>query len=94
MKFLSKVTGKIYFVKGDLSCNSKNAIYLITCDEYKDEYIRSAVDFKPRFRVHIIKQTNKKNDRCASSRHFNETCLCSVSPFEYVKVQIMEQVYR
>ena len=38
-QFRSKVTGKIYFVKGDLSCNSKNAIYLITRDKYKDEYI-------------------------------------------------------
>ena len=50
-KFTSKVTGKTYFIKGDLSCNSKNVIYLITCDKCKDEYIGSAVDFKPRFRV-------------------------------------------
>ena len=26
-------------MKGDLSCNSKNAIYLITCKKCKDEYI-------------------------------------------------------
>ena len=32
-KFTSKVTGKTYFIKGDLSCYSKNAIYLITCDK-------------------------------------------------------------
>ena len=50
-KFTSKVTGKTYFIKGDLSCNSKNVIYLITCDKCKDEYIGSAVDFKPHFRV-------------------------------------------
>ena len=51
-KFTSKVTGKTYFIKGDLSCNSKNVIYLITCDKCKDEYIGSTVDSKPRFRVH------------------------------------------
>ena len=48
-KFASKVTGKTYFIKGDLSCNSKNVIYLITCDKCKYEYIGLAVDFKPRF---------------------------------------------
>ena len=91
-KFTSKVTGKTYFIKGDLSCNSKNVIYLITCDKCKDEYIGSAVDFKPRFRVHKSDIKTKK-ERCGTSRHFNEKCLCSTSPFGYVKVQIIEQVY-
>ena len=51
-KFTSKVTGKVYFIRGDLSYDSKNVIYLITCDKYKDEYIVSTVDFKHCFRVH------------------------------------------
>ena len=92
MKFTSKVTGKTYFIKGDLSCNSKNAIYLITCDKYKDEYAGSAVDFKPRYRVHKSDIKTKK-EPCVTSRHFIEKCLCSTSPFGYVKVQIIEQVY-
>ena len=91
-KFTSKVTGKTYFIKGDLSCNSKNVIYLITCDKCKDEYIGSAKDFKLRFRVHKSDIKTKK-ERCGTSRHFNEKCLCSTSPFGYVKVQIIEQVY-
>ena len=91
-KFTSKVTGKTYFIKGDLSCNSKNVIYLITCDKCKDEYIGSAVDFKPRFRVHKSDIKTKK-ERCGTSRHFNEKCSCSASPFGYAKVQIIEQVY-
>ena len=33
-KFKSKVTGKTYFIKGDLSCNSKNVKYLITWDKF------------------------------------------------------------
>ena len=81
-KFTSKVTGKTYFIKGDLSCNSKNVIYLITCDKCKDEYIGSAVDFKPRFRVHKSNIKTKK-----------EKCWCSTSPFGYVKGQIIEQIY-
>ena len=47
MKFTSKVTGKTYFTKGDLSCNSKNFIFSITCDKCKDEYVRFAISFKP-----------------------------------------------
>ena len=58
-KFTSKVTGKTYFIKGDLSYSSKNVIYLIACDKCKDEYIGSAVDSKPRFRVHKWCKTKK-----------------------------------
>ena len=91
-KFISKVTCKTYFLKGDLSYNSKNVIYLITCDKCKDEYIGSAVDFKPLFMVHKSDIKTKK-ERCGTSRHFNEKCSCSASPFGYVKFQIIEQVY-
>ena len=51
MKLTSKVTGKTYFIKGDLSWNSKNVIYLIAFEKCKDEYIRLPVDFKFCFRV-------------------------------------------
>ena len=54
------VTGKTYFIKEDLCCNSKDVIYLITCDKLKDEYIGSAVDFKPRFRLHKSDMKTKK----------------------------------
>ena len=91
-KFTSKVTGKTYFIKGDLSCNSKIVIYLITCDKCKNEYTGSAVDFKPRFRVRKSDIKTKK-EHCGTFRHFNEKCLCSTSPFGFVKVQIIEQFY-
>ena len=79
-------------IKGDLSCNSKYVIYLITCDKCKDEYKGSAVDFRPCIRVHNSDIKTKK-ERCGTSRHFNEKCLCSTSDFGYVKVQVIEQVY-
>ena len=60
-KFTSKVASETYFIKGDLSCNSKNVIYFITCDKCKDEYIGSAVDFKPCFRVHKSDINKKRN---------------------------------
>ena len=89
-KFTSKVTGKTYFIKGDLSFNSKNVIYLITCDKYKDKYISLEVDFKPHFRVHES-DVKAKKERCGTSRHFRKKCLCFTSG--YVKVQIIEQDY-
>ena len=49
MKFTSRVTNETYFIKGDLSCNSQNVIYLTTCDKCKYEPIASAVDFKTHF---------------------------------------------
>ena len=49
------------------------------------------MDFKPCFRVH--KSDIKTKEHCGTSRHLNEKCLCSTSPFGYVKVQIIEQVY-
>lgn len=51
IKFTSRVTRKTYFVKGHLSRNSKNVIYSITSNKWKDESIGSAVDFKPHFRT-------------------------------------------
>ena len=65
---------------------------LIPCDKCKDECIGSAVDFKPRFWVHKSVIKTKKN-RWGASRHFNEKCLRSISPFGYAKAQIVEQVY-
>ena len=86
------MTGKTYFIKRHHSCNSKNVIYLISCHKRKDEYIGSAVDFKSRFTVHKSDIKTKK-ERCVTSRHFNEKCLCSTSPFGYAKVQMNEHVY-
>ena len=88
----SKITGKTYFIKGDLSCNNKNIICLMTCDKCRDEYIGSTVYFKPHFRVHRSDIKTKK-ERCGTSRHVNESYPCSTSPFGYVKVQIIEQAY-
>ena len=86
MKFTSKITDKTYFIKGDFSCNSKNK-YLITCGKCKEEYIGSAANFKPRFRVH-------KSGIKTTKVRFKEKCLCSTSPFTYVKVKSLKRLPR
>ena len=53
-EFTCKVTGTTYNVKVNLSCNSANVVYLISCKLCKDQYVGSTHknNFKPRFRVH------------------------------------------
>ena len=50
--FICKVTGHKYFVRGNLSCNSLNCIYVISCTLCGEQYVGSATDFKSGFRVH------------------------------------------
>ena len=42
-KFRCTVTGKTYFIKGNLSCDSCNVIYLITCSDCREQYVGSAI---------------------------------------------------
>ena len=72
-KFRCTVAGKTDFVKGNLSCDSCNAIYLITCFNCREQYVRSAINFKQRFRIRNSDiKTNK--DRCGAASHFNNEC--------------------
>ena len=51
-KFRWAITGKRYFIKGNLSYDSCNVIYLIACSNYREQYAGSAINFKERFRIH------------------------------------------
>ena len=89
--FTCTVTGKKYFVKGELHCNSCNFIYLVECSNRKQKYIGSAFNFKQRFRFH--KSDIKINkDRCGTARHFINVCCHLSNPHFYLKVQLIEQV--
>ena len=85
------VTGKSYFIRGQLNCESINVIYLITCSKCLEQYVGSAVKFKTRFRIHKSDIKTKK-ERCGSARHFNSKCYHDTNPFQYLKVQHIEQV--
>ena len=47
--FNCTVTGKSYFRRGQLNCKSINVAYIITCSKCLEQYVSSAVKFKPRF---------------------------------------------
>ena len=90
--FTCTVTGKKYFVKGELHYNSCNVIYLVECSNCKKQCTGSALYFKQRFRIHKFDiKTNK--DRCVTARHFNNVC-CHLSKHHfYLKLQLIEQVF-
>ena len=53
-KFRCTVTGKTYFIKSNLSCDSCNVIYLITCFICREQYVVPAINIKQRFRIHNL----------------------------------------
>ena len=83
-KFKFRVTGRFYNVRGNLSCNSSNVIYLISCKNCEDQYIGSAIDFKARFRNHKSDIKTKK-DRCGPAIHYNTKCSNVQNPHRFFK---------
>ena len=91
-KFSCTVTGKIYFIKGNLSRDGCNVIYLVTCSNCRKQYVGSAINFKQRFRIcESDIKTNK--DHCGTARHFSSKCYSPNDKHAYLKVQIIEQVF-
>ena len=71
--FSSFRTGRSYKIRSNLTCDSKNVIYLVACKKCKLQYIGSTTtEFKVRFRNHKSSMiTNKKF--CEVAVHFNST---------------------
>ena len=90
--FRCKVTGSVYYIKGEMNCESSNIIYLITCVKCLEQYVASAIKFKSGFRIHKSYIKTKK-DRCRTHKHFNNKCCNSSNPFVYLRVQLIEKVY-
>ena len=91
-KFRCTVTGKTYFIKGNLPCDSCNIIYLIACSICREQYVVPAINIKQRSRIH--KSDIKSNkDRCQTASHFNNEYCCPNNKHAYLKIQIIEQVF-
>ena len=74
-----------------LTCNTPNVVYLISCSNCYDQYLGSSLDFKSRFRIHKSDIKTKK-DRCGTARYFNTKCTDSSNPHKFLKKQIIESV--
>ena len=49
--FKCTVTSKVYYIKGQMNCETANIIYLITCMKSLKIYVGSATKFKSGFRI-------------------------------------------
>ena len=78
-RFKCKVTGRFSNVSGNLSCNSSNVIYLISCKNCEDQYIGSMA----RFRIHKSDIKTKK-DRCGTASHFDNKCSYIQNPHRFL----------
>ena len=91
-KFRCTATGNVSFIKGNLSSDSCNVVYLMACSNCTEQYVGSAINFKQRFRIRKSDiKTNK--DCCGTARHFNSKCCSPNNILAYLKVQIIEQVF-
>ena len=43
---------KVYYIKGEMNCESTNIVYLITCMKCLEQYVGSTIKFKSRFRIY------------------------------------------
>ena len=89
--FTCSVNNRRYYTRGVLHCKCNNVIYLITYKNCLELYVGSATNFKSRFRIHESDiKTNK--DRCGTAKHFNCMCKNGNNIFQFLSVQIIEQV--
>ena len=90
-KFKCKVTGRIYNIRGKLTCNKSIAVYLMSGSNCDDQYVGSVLGFQRRFKIHKSDIKTKK-DRCGTARHLNNKCTESSNPHKFLKTRIIESV--
>ena len=90
-KFKYKVTSGFCNVRGNLSCNNSNVIYLISCKSCEDQYIGWAIDFKARLRIHKSDIKTKK-DGCGTAKYFNNKSSDIQNLHGFLQVQLIESV--
>ena len=68
------------------------SFYLAEYINCKFQYVGSATSFKQHFHIHKSDIKTKK-DRRGTARHFNSICCHQINPNDYLKVQLIEQVF-
>ena len=83
---MSACTGRLYSIRQELNCRSKNVIYLGTCKACKVQYVGSTSnELKVRFRNHKLAMlTNKAT--CELAVHFNKK-EHHMSDFEFIVIE-------
>jgi len=73
-KILCTTTGKEYHSKHNITCNSNNLIYCITCKHCSGQYVGQTKNaIKERFKCHFYSITQPDKSNTAVGRHFSAT---------------------
>ena len=78
-------------MRGFLTCNTKNIIYLTACKCCGKQYIGSPTGFKERFQIHKG-DINTGKIRCGVARNLLNVCKFTTCKTEYFQVQLIEHV--
>ena len=89
--FTCFATKRKFKIKEILKCDSRNVIYLISCNCCGQQYDGSATGFKEIFRIHKS-DINTGKVRCGVANHPLNICCSSASKFEYLQEQLIEKV--
>ena len=78
-----------YKTRGTLTCNTKNIIYLITCQRCIRQCIGYAAGFRERFGIYKS-DVNIGKRRCGVANHLINVCKSAICKMEYLQVQLIE----
>ena len=85
----SNATGRLFYIKRDSSCISKNVIYVAYCTKCGKQGVGSTTNWKPRlanYKSHI----KMKRPTCRIARHFIDECIdTSLSNLRFIIVDIV-----
>ena len=87
----SFATGKIFFVRPKLNCNSKYVVYCAVCSKCKKQGVGSTVDWKPRLR-NYKSHVKKKLLTCGIVKHFVEDCVDTSDPCGHIQFILVDCV--
>ena len=90
-EFTCHATKRKYKTRGTLTCNTKNIIYLITCQRCIKQCIGYATGFREWFGIYKS-DINTGKIRCALASHLLNVCKSAICKMEYLEVQIIEHV--
>ena len=87
-EFTCHATKRKHKIRGFLTCNTKNIIYLIACKCCGKQYTCLTTGFKERFRIHKS-DINTGKIRCGVAIHLLNVCKSATCKTEYLQVQLI-----
>ena len=84
-------TGRVWKIRRNSTCSSKNVVYLAVCKNCGKQGVGSTVSWKPRlsnYKSHI----KKKVTSCQIVKHFLDECFDTAVPYKYLSFVILDVV--